>query len=67
VPLAGNVRITENAAEIKPGDGLFKTGGKSELQRPIVDPERCGILTQAVVDETTVGKSAPVLMVVRRR
>ena len=65
LPLAGNIRITENAMEIKPGDGFFKTGGKSQFQRSIVDTERCGILTQAVVDETAAGKSAPVLMAVR--
>jgi hypothetical protein len=31
------VRITENAAEIKPDGGFFKTGGKAQLQRTIVD------------------------------
>ncbi len=50
---------------MKPGDGFVKTGGKSQLQRSIVDTERCGILTQAVVDETAAGKSGPVLMAVR--
>ena len=65
LPVTANVRITENAAEIKPGEGFFKTGGKVQLQRTIVDTERCGTLTQAVVDQTVAGKSGPVLMAVR--
>jgi hypothetical protein len=65
LPTAANVRITENAVEIKPGEGLFKTGGKAQLQRTIVDTGRCSTLTQAVMDETVAGKTAPALMAVR--
>ncbi len=65
LPTTSNVRITENAVEIKPGEGFFKTGGKAQLQRTIIDTERCGSLTQAVVDENAPGKSGPVLMAVR--
>lgn len=65
LPMAANVRITENAAEIKPGEGFFRTGGKTQFTRTIVDTERCGALTQAVVDETAAGKTGPVLMAVR--
>lgn len=65
LPTAANVRITENAVEIKPGEGFFKTGGKAQLQRTIVDTGRCSTLTQSVVDETVAGKSSPVLMAVR--
>ena len=65
LPTTANVRITENAAEIKPGEGFFKTGGKAQMQRTIVDLGTCSTLTQAVVDETATGKSGPVLMVVR--
>jgi len=60
-----NVRITENAAQIKAGEGFFKTGGKAQLQRTIVDTGKCSTLTQAVVDETAGGKTGPVLMAVR--
>jgi hypothetical protein len=60
-----NVRITENAAEIKPGEGFFKTGGKAQLQRTIVDTGKCSTLTQAVTEEIAGGKSSPVLMAVR--
>lgn len=65
LPLAPNVRITENAVEIKPGEGFFQTGGKAQLTRTIVDTGRCSTLTQAVVEETEGGKSGPVLMAVR--
>ena len=65
-----NVRITENAAEIKPGEGFFKTGGKAQLQRTIVDTAKCSTLSQAVMEETVGGsagpaKTGPVLMAVR--
>jgi hypothetical protein len=49
---APNLRITENGSEIKPGEGFFKTGGKVQFQRSLIDTERCGTLTQAVIDET---------------
>src|SRR6187397_1604391 len=49
---APNLRITQNGSEIKPGEGFFKTGGKSQFQRTLIDTERCGTLTQAVIDET---------------
>ena len=49
---APNLRITQNGSEIKLGDGFFKTGGKSQFQRTLIDTERCGTLTQAVIDET---------------
>jgi hypothetical protein len=49
---APNLRITQNGSEIKLGEGFFKTGGKSQFQRTLIDTERCGTLTQAVIDET---------------
>jgi hypothetical protein len=49
---APNLRITQNGSEIKVGEGFFKTGGKSQFQRTLIDTERCGTLTQAVIDET---------------
>jgi hypothetical protein len=65
LPTAANVRVTENAVEIKSGESFFKTGGKAQLQRTIVDTGRCSTLTQAVVDETAAGKSGPALLAVR--
>src|SRR5262245_36073294 len=49
---APNLRITQNGSEIKLGEGFFKTGGKSQFQRTLIDTERCGTLSQAVIDET---------------
>ena len=49
---APNLRVTQNGSEIKLGEGFFKTGGKSQFQRTLIDTERCGTLTQAVIDET---------------
>ena len=49
---APNLRITQNGSEIRLGEGFFKTGGKSQFQRTLIDTERCGTLTQAVIDET---------------
>src|SRR5204863_8546676 len=49
---APNLRITQNGSEIKPGEGFFKTGGKSQFQRTLIDTERCGTVTQAIIDET---------------
>src|SRR4026207_496135 len=49
---APNLRLTQNGSEIKLGEGFFKTGGKSQFQRTLIDTERCGTLTQAVIDET---------------
>jgi hypothetical protein len=49
---APNLRITQNGSEIKLGEGFFKTGGKSQFQRTLIDTERCGTVTQAIVDET---------------
>jgi len=63
--MAGSVRITENAAEIKAGEGFFKSGGKLQLQRTIIDTGKCSTLTQAVLEENAGGKTGPVLMAVR--
>jgi len=49
---APNLRITQNGSEIKLGEGFFKTGGKSQFQRTLIDTERCCTLTQAIIDET---------------
>jgi hypothetical protein len=56
LPIAANVRITENAAEVKPGEGFLKT---------IVDASRCSALTQAVVEESVNGTAGLALVAVR--
>jgi hypothetical protein len=65
IATAPTLRITQNGAEIKPGDGFFKTGGRPQFQRSLIDTGRCGTLTQAVIDEATGGATAPVLLAVR--
>jgi hypothetical protein len=65
IATAPNLRITENGAEIKPGEGLFKTGGQTQLRRNVIDIERCGTVTQAVIDETIDGVTMPVIIAVR--
>jgi len=62
---APTVRITENAAEVKKGEGFFKTGGKALFTRTIIDTGTCSTLTQAVVEETNGGTASQVLLAVR--
>jgi len=65
LPTAPNLRITENGAETKPGEGFVKTGGKATILRSLIDTERCGTLTQALVDETISGTTQPTIFAVR--
>ena len=51
LPLSPDVKFTENGKEIAVGEGLWKTAGKILLQRTVVDTERCGTHTQAVLEE----------------
>ena len=65
LPTAPNLRVTENGVETKPGDGFVKTGGKATLLRSLLDTERCGTVTQALVDETINGVTEPTIVAVR--
>ena len=65
LPASPNLRITENGQEIKAGEGFFKTGGKTQFERHLIDTERCGTATEAVADETINGTTKPVVMAVR--
>jgi hypothetical protein len=65
LPTAQNLRITENGLVIKPSEGFFRTGSKLHFQRSLFDTERCGAVTQAVIDETRDGATAPVILAVR--
>src|SRR6266853_1611973 len=65
LPTAANLRITENGQEIKAGEGFFKTGGKVQFERHLIDTERCGTLTEAVADETVNGINKLAVMAVR--
>ncbi len=61
----GNLRITENGAEIKPGEGLLKSGGKTLLRRDVIDSERCAMVAEAVTEETIDGAQTMAVMAVR--
>lgn len=65
LPMAANLRITENGQEMKAGEGFFKSGGKVHLRRDLIDTERCGTVTEAVTDETINGKVTYAVMAVR--
>lgn len=65
LPTAPTVRITENGVETKPGEGFVKTGGKATILRSLLDTERCGTVTQALVDETVNGVTEPTIVAVR--
>jgi hypothetical protein len=65
LPAAGNLRITENGQEMKTGEGFFKSGGKAQLQRSLIDTERCGTVTEAVTEETVDGLQTLAVMAVR--
>ena len=65
LPTARTLRITENGVEIGADQGFFKTGGKAQFRRSLIDTERCGTLTEAVVEETTDGVTMPIIFAVR--
>ncbi len=65
LPTATTLRITENGQEIKPGEGIVKGGGAVHLERDLIDTERCGTVTEAIVDETIDGAQNVAIMAVR--
>lgn len=61
LPLASEVKFTENAEQIELGEGLWRKAGPVRFKRSALDTERCGMHTQAVLDEDGV----PVIFSVR--
>ena len=61
LPLAPNVRSTENGVEAAVGKGLWQTAGKALMRRVLVDTRQCGAHASAVLEETfssaTVGQA----------
>jgi hypothetical protein len=51
LPLAPNVRSTENGVEVAVGKGLWQTAGKALLRRVLVDTRQCGTHASAVLEE----------------
>ena len=66
MPFSPDAKYTENGIEVKIGEGLWKTAGKTLLTRHLVDTHKCGTHTQAVIEEKNgEGKFRPILMGVR--
>ena len=63
VPLASNVRYTENGIDVPVGKGVWETAGKMTFKRGMVDTLKCGTHTQAIIEEKDNPK--PVLYGVR--
>lgn len=61
LPLADELRFTENGAERDVDEGLFASAETALLKRSLIDAERCGTLTQAVINEA----GRPILVAVR--
>jgi hypothetical protein len=61
LPVARPARFTENGVERRVGEGLFATAETALLMRSLIDTERCGTVTEAVVNEN----GRPVLAAVR--
>ena len=51
VPLAGNVRFTENGHELETGEGFWQSAGAVQFSRDVLDIGICGSVTQAVIEE----------------
>lgn len=63
VPLAANVRYTENGIEVPVGKGVWQTAVKTTFKRGMADTRKCGTHTQAILEEKDNPK--PVLYGVR--
>lgn len=63
VALAADVRYTENGIEVPAGKGVWETAMKTTFKRGMVDTQKCGTHTQAILEEK--GNAKPVLYGVR--
>jgi hypothetical protein len=51
VPLASGVKYTENGTTVEVGKGAWQTAGKTTFKRGMLDTQKCGTHTQAVIEE----------------
>src|SRR5512145_2624098 len=51
VPLASGARYTENGLVVPVGKGSWETAGKMVFKRGLVDTQKCGTHTQAILEE----------------
>ncbi len=63
VPLASDVKYTENGIEVPVGKGVWQTAGKIIFRRGMADMKKCGTHTQIVMEEN--GNPKPILYGVR--
>lgn len=61
LPLASGVRYTENGIEVEIGKGVWETAGKTTFKRGMIDTQKCGTHTQAIIEE----EGKPILYGVR--
>jgi len=51
VPLASGVKYTENGMAVAIGKGSWETAGKTTFKRGMMDTQKCGTHTQAIIEE----------------
>jgi len=51
LPLASGIRYTENGIVVAVGKGSWETAGKTTFTRGMVDTQKCGTHTQAIIEE----------------
>jgi hypothetical protein len=51
VPLASSVKYTENGIVVAVGKGSWETAGKTTFKRGMIDTQKCGTHTQAIIEE----------------
>jgi hypothetical protein len=54
LPLASGVKYTENGAIVAVGKGAWETAGKTTFKRGLIDTQKCGTHTQAIIEENGV-------------
>jgi hypothetical protein len=54
LPLASSVKYTENGTVVAVGEGSWKTAGKTIFKRGLMDTQKCGTHTQAIIEENGV-------------
>ena len=51
LPLASNVKYTENGKELALGEGFWKSAGKTLLRRDLIDTKTCGTHSNVMIEE----------------
>ena len=51
VPLASGAKYTENGIVVAVGKGAWVTAGKATFKRGMIDTQKCGTHTQAIIEE----------------